>query len=89
MTLKTEFNKIWAKYIKRFEVETDLVFDGCTGKDKTSSLFFGDYVFSFSDIMYCIDNKIECNILVEYFSHCLEYELSINFQSYLMGFQLV
>jgi len=88
MSLKSKFDKIANKYLKKFMEKhgfenPDMWWvAGMVG----TTLFVNDYFLNFEDIRYDLDNEIEKEMLFEWYYYNLEkQEYNINYKSYLSG----
>lgn len=86
MTLKKDFAEIAALYIYKFRIKHELDFDYWVADRVGEIAFFGDYCFSFNDIRFDIDNKIEETYILDWYdeslSQVLDGQKNINFENW-------
>ena len=66
-----------AKYEMSFE------FSVCNNPFDIS--FISDFYFNFTDILYCLENDIESELLIQWYDANLEHKEDINLQAYHKG----
>jgi len=71
MTLRQIREDLHANYVNIFQQQTGLIFEYKV-QSYPSELysFSGDEIVALYDIMYCVDNKIDCNLILDYNSFC-------------------
>ncbi|HHV04429.1 MAG TPA: hypothetical protein GXX64_11105 [Bacteroidales bacterium] len=93
MNLKTKFETVCEMYVEAF-MRKHGFFDDRTGEyadyewvaDEVGSILcLADYFINFDDIRRDIDEEVPKDKYFEYYDHCIETEIKINYKSYLMG----
>jgi hypothetical protein len=84
--LQKERERICNKYIELFCKKHDLYFDYWVADIIGEVAAFGDYFFSFTDIVRDIDEDVEAGLILQWHDDSIEHEdTTINFRSYAMG----
>ncbi len=72
--IKTDYENAVKEYIKKFEEQTDLIFDFWVADLVGEIACFGDFTFDFSDIKYVVDNSIATDWLIDWHYFVVEYK---------------
>lgn len=88
--LRKQLETVAKNYIRKFEKAHGVEFDFAGNDDLIGVLFFGDYFFSFENIVFDVDNKLPVRLIFEWHDAQIESDMkgsvqNINLPSYAMG----
>lgn len=82
--LKKNYEKAVNDYCEKFAEIYEIDFDGWVAGVHGEVATFGDFFFNLSEIIFCIENKINLNWLLNWYDFNLEYhkKSTYNFKTY-------
>ena len=82
--LKKNYEKSVNDYCEKFAEIYEIPFNGWVADRPGEVATFGDYFFNFAEIMYCIENQIILDYLLEWGDFSLKYhkKATYNFETY-------